>query len=109
MDERIDFAPFFQVACGALGWRPTDFWESTFWEFSNTQVGYMKSNGIGPWSDKGQSGRDFRKDEVDDIIKSINKEKEDNPDGLVQKESLKLAIKEKRMANKKMKEEMNGK
>jgi hypothetical protein len=82
-----------------LGWPPSEFWEATFFDYSNAYVGYMKSNAIGPWADKSQSGRDFRPDEVESLKSAIEKEREHNPDGPVKKDSIKEAIREKKRLN----------
>lgn len=34
-----------QVACGALHWSPSEFWNSTYFEFTHAYVGHLKQSG----------------------------------------------------------------
>ena len=69
-----------------MGWSPSDFWDSTFFDFSNCYDGYCRANAIGKYKKpEYQVGAAWNRSDVAKAKAALERQRKEDPDGQIDK------------------------
>ena len=74
---------YFQTATSNLEWPPSEFWSSTYWDYTTALVGFMKATKQGYWAEP-EFGDEITERDVKDMRKTVTRLTKEFPDGRLQ-------------------------